>query len=108
MKIPESYNDSKGVSTLTVSTRLKDISISIPIYMKYEVFRLVSNTKKLAFILFTKLLKLAPLRPGLVRLSIFLAHIEAEELQKWQATHFKACFECGRLTLKTNLYCLPK
>ena len=38
----------------------------------------------------------------------FSVHIEGEELQQWQATHFKACSESGRMTLKLNFYCLPK
>ena len=36
-------------------------------------------------------------------LHFFSVHIEGEELQQWQATHFKACSESGRMTLKLNL-----
>ena len=82
VKISQSYTDSEGVNTLSVSTKLKDISIFIHIYMKFKnsyqwwrtlKYQFRDTRKTLAFILFTNLLKLAPLRPGLVRLAIFMS-----------------------------------
>ena len=37
--------------------------------------------------------------------NFFSVHMEAEELQKWQATHFKACSKWEGMKLNPSFYC---
>ena len=80
MKSPHSYTDCQGVNTLTVSIRIKDILISVPINV--NTLDISLNMKNVGISIFiymknashhpvVKLLKLAPICPGLVCLAIF-------------------------------------
>ena len=77
------------MNTLTVSIRLKDILISVPINlntlnislnMKYVEISILIYMQNASHHPVSKLLKLAPLRPGLVRLAIFLFFSPKEDL----------------------------
>ena len=90
MKSPQSYTDCQGVNTLTVSIRLKDILISVPINLNTLNISLNMKNVEISILIYmqnashhpvSKLLKLAPLRPGLVRLAFFLAVSESYRFQ---------------------------
>ena len=79
-KIPQSNTECQGMNTLTVSIRLKDILILVPINVNsLNIFLNIKNVQ-ISSLIYTQrafhhpvanMLKLAPLRPGLVRLAIF-------------------------------------
>ena len=81
MKIPQSCTDCQDVNTLKVSMRLKDILISVLINgNSLNIFLNIKNVQ-ISSLIYTQrpfhqpvanMLKLAPLRPGLVHLAIFL------------------------------------
>ena len=80
MKSPQSYTDCQSVNTLPVSTRLKDILISVPFNVNALNISLNMKNVEISTLIYmqnashhsvAKLLKLAPLRPSLVRLAIF-------------------------------------
>ena len=84
MKIPPSYTDCQGVNTLTVSIRLKDISISVSSNMNSLNLFLNMKNVQISNLIYTQnafyqpvayLIKLASLCPGLVRLAIFISKI---------------------------------
>ena len=90
MKSPQSYTDCHGVKTLTVSIRQKDILISGPINVNTLNISLNMKNVEISILIYmqnashhrvAKLLKVAPLRPGLVRLAIFF--IEAFPKNKY-------------------------
>ena len=69
---------------MTVSIRPKDILISVPINLNSLIISLNIKNVEISIVIYmqnvflhpvAKLLKLAPLRPGLVRLAIFLLYI---------------------------------
>ena len=81
MKSPQSYTDCHGVNTLTVSIRLKDILISVPINLNTLNISLNMKNVEISILIYmqnashhpvAKLLKGASLRPGLVCLAIFI------------------------------------
>ena len=79
-EISQSYTECQGVNTLTVSIRLKDILILVPINVNsLNIFLNIMNVQ-ISSLIYTQnafhhpvadMLKLATLRPGLVRLAIF-------------------------------------